>query len=158
MVPLLSVAALAGGGLTPVMVPEAGAVTARAPNCGGYAAVPGQERALLQRVRSVRVRAGLPSLRGDRGLRRHARAHSARSAEGAILSHTLPLPYQGIRKTGQNMARARDARAAIALMLQSATHRQVMLDPGFRRVGIGAAVDCHGVVTYTLNLTSARRG
>lgn len=153
--PLLSTAALACG-LTIVTPPDAGAVAARGASCGKPATAPGEERALLGRVRHARSRAGLPSLRGDKGLRRLARAHSARAARGAILSHTLPLPFQGIRRTGQNLARARDARTALALMLQSHTHRHVMLDPAFRRVGVGAVADCQGIVTYTLNFVSDR--
>jgi uncharacterized protein YkwD len=154
--PLLCAAVLAAG-LTLVRPPDPAGAAAPAASCSRGVAVPSEETALLRGVRRLRAQAGLPSLRGDKGLQRLARAHSVVATRGSYLAHTLPLPFQGVQKTGQNMARAGDAGTALALMLSSPPHRQVMFDPGFSRAGVGAAVDCRGVVTYTLNVTAARR-
>lgn len=152
---LLSAAACAAAAAI-VPASPAAAIPVEAPSCARAIVVPGQERALLKRVRHVRRATERPKLRGHRALRRVARVHSARLARGAHLVHTVRLPFERVRPAGQNLARARNAKAALRLMLRSPSHRRVLLDHHYRYIGIGAMVDCRGMVTYTLNFIARR--
>lgn len=152
---LLSAVALAAGAAFAPASPAA-AIPLHAPSCDRAMAVPSQERALMRRILHVRRGADRPRLRGHRVLSHVARVHSARLAHGGHLVHTVRLPFQGARRAGQNLARARNAKVALRLMLRSPSHRRVLLDRGYRYIGIGAMVDCRGMVTYTLNLVSPR--
>ena len=98
---------------------------------------------------------GLPALRLNARLSRAARAHSRDMVRGRYFSHTTPegLSFADrIRGTGylrasrqwlvgENLAwgwRGRDsARRIVRAWMHSPPHREVMLNPSFREVGIG---------------------
>ena len=113
-----------------------------------------QERALRREVRRVRAVRAKSRLRANRLLTRAARRHSHRLVARGIFEHSARLPYGHTRAGGQNLARAWNARQALRLMMNSPTHRRTLLDGRWRTIGIGAARDCRGMVTFTVNLAA----
>jgi uncharacterized protein YkwD len=102
------------------------------------------EASLLQTMNAVRTSHGLAPLRVDIRLLRAARGHSADMlhrqyfAHGSVAGRVLA---QGARGPvfGEDLAwgTAVTAQWVVDQWLASPRHREVMLRPGFRRVGIG---------------------
>lgn len=107
------------------------------------------EQALLDEVNRVRAAHGLAPLRVDPTLRRAARAHSddmlrrGYFSHGAFADRLLRFGARGPR-LGENLAwgagTAAGARSMVQRWLASPPHRANLLRPGFRRIGVGAAV------------------
>ena len=107
------------------------------------------EQAILAEVNRVRSEHGLPALRQDGRLVRAARSHTLgmlrtkRFAHGDIASR---LKRFGIRggTVGENLAWGAgtyaSAQSIVRMWLGSPSHRANLLRPGFRRIGLGAAV------------------
>ena len=127
------------------------------PVCRGWRPARAQERALLSKVRRTRAARHRAGVATNRRLQRAARRHSVRLAARGTFEHSVRLPYSGLRAGAQNLARARSAGHALRLMLRSAPHRRTLLDRRWRLVGVGAAADCSGLVTYTLNFVEGAR-
>jgi uncharacterized protein YkwD len=107
------------------------------------------EQALLAEVNRVRAEHGLRALRKDGRLIRAARAHTLRMLRSNRFAHgdiTVRLRRYGVRRgrVGENLAWGAGTyatpRAIVRMWLSSPTHRANLLRPGFRRIGLGAAV------------------
>lgn len=106
------------------------------------------EARMLELLNEDRVDQGLPPLRPDPELQQVARAHSRDMLERGYFAHVNPdnedpfdrMRDAGVRfsKAGENLALAPNARIAQDGLMESPGHRRNILDPGFRRVGIGA--------------------
>ena len=110
---------------------------------------------LVERVNSVRVAHGLVPLRQSAALERAAVAHSQEMLKHGVFGHESPdgtsfaqrirryYPASGFTswRAAENLlsssAPLRPGRA-VGSWLASPTHRQVLLDPQLREVGIGA--------------------
>jgi len=113
-----------------------------------------QERALVRQIRRMRAARNKVRLRANGRLARAARRHSHRLVRRGIFEHSARMPYGRTRAAGQNLARAWSARQALRLMMHSPTHRRTLLDGRWRAIGVGAALDCSGMVTFTVNLAA----
>lgn len=109
----------------------------------------GQEQRLLQAINQARAAHGAPPLRIGARLQRAARAHSRAMARSGSFTHGdwyRRLRRYGVRARmlGETLAwgvGAEGSAAAIVRMwLDSPPHRETMLHPGFRRIGVGVAV------------------
>ena len=113
------------------------------------AALTPSEQALLRAVNATRASRSLPALRPDATLTRAARAQSRTLLAQDVLAHgdfAARLHSFGAtyRLLGENLAwasaGAAQARAIVGMWLKSAPHRENLLRPSFRRVGVGTAV------------------
>jgi uncharacterized protein YkwD len=107
------------------------------------------EQALLPAVNDARTQRGLAPLDVDAALVRAARSHSRTLLERDILTHgdfASRLRRFGARGAllAENLAWATatgpyaHARAIVRAWLRSPGHRENLLNPGFRRIGLGA--------------------
>lgn len=109
---------------------------------------------LLQLLTGERQQAGVePPLEQDPNLTELARRHSEAMRDQGFFGHVDPqrggleqrLRTAGIdfRRAAENLAQVTNGSApaatAHAALMTSAQHRENILDPGFRRVGIGVA-------------------
>ena len=113
------------------------------------AALTPSEQALLRAVNATRASRSLPALRPDTTLTRAARAQSRTLLAQDVLAHgdfAARLRSFGAtyRLLGENLAwasaGAARARAIVGMWLKSAPHRENLLRPSFRRIGVGTAV------------------
>lgn len=124
---------------------------------------------MVAELNRMRARHGLPSLRGDRRMARTARAHSRTMVRVRALFHgawsARVARAAGTQRIGEVLARVgrarpvREARSAIRAWLRSPSHRAVLLDPSFRRVGVGRAVtrvQGHPSAIYTVDWAARR--
>ena len=107
------------------------------------------EQSLLLAVNDARAEAGLQPLGLDAALTRAARAHSHALLARDVLEHgdfAGRLRSFGARgpMLGENLAWGAGAysraRAIVRACLGSPGHRENLLRPGFRRIGLGAVV------------------
>ncbi len=115
---------------------------------GRLAVDPDAEVGMLNLVNQERARAGLPPLVMDETLRQVARQHSREMFELGYFGHDSPvtgsptdrLLRAGVRfrVAGENLAYAPNVRLAHEGLMNSPGHRANILNPQFRRVGIGA--------------------
>ena len=109
---------------------------------------PEAEVEMLNLLNQERARAGLPPLVMDETLRQVARQHSREMFELGYFGHDSPvtgspadrLLRAGVRfrVAGENLAYAPNVRLAHEGLMNSPEHRANILNPQFRRVGIGA--------------------
>ena len=107
---------------------------------------------MLQLLNQARRNHGLPVFRLNVELSKSAWAHSKRMAERNRLFHTTNL-YEAVRAWspstwGENVGVARWLKRVHKLWMQSGGHRINILNPRFRRVGIGV-VKARGRVWVT---------
>lgn len=105
------------------------------------------EEELLELVNGERARRGLPMLRMDDRLRVAARAHSADMLIRGYFSHTSldgRSPFDRMRSAGaefatagENLAFAPTVKMVHRGLMSSPGHRANILNPQYRRVGIG---------------------
>jgi uncharacterized protein YkwD len=133
------------------LVPAAGAhacAHARAARAAPAAAA----RSLACLLNAERARHGLAAVHGNRRLRRAAHGHAADMLRRGYFSHYSPegsTPEARIRRTGylrgarswavgEALAQGRlSPRGILRLLLNSPPHRAILLDPGFRDLGLG---------------------
>jgi len=126
--------------------------------------------AMLRELNRVRARHRLPKVRVDGRMSREAHAHSRDMARGRYFAHG---PWSGrvARAAGRahrvgevlgwltHASPRREASQIVHAWLRSPTHRHVLLDGGFRRIGIGrvtgAFASTHAAI-YTVDFASAR--
>jgi uncharacterized protein YkwD len=106
------------------------------------------ESALLELANHRRQQAGMPPLRMDEGLTAAARAHARLMVEKQQLSHQFDgerslmprLRDSGLRLSwaGENVAYNASAEKAFEALMQSAPHRQNLLDSDFNVAGFAA--------------------
>jgi len=115
------------------------------------------EESMLNLVNQERAKAGVGNVTGDAGITAAARAHSKDMFLRRYFSHINPegqsagdrLEKAGIAFTvaGENIAYAPDLATAHTGLMNSPGHRQNILDPAFRRVGIGImSTDTWGIM------------
>jgi uncharacterized protein YkwD len=122
---------------------------------------PEAENTMLALINQERTQRGLPALRMDEQLRAVARRHSRDMLRRGYFGHLSPegvAPFErmtaaGVHYTaaGENLALAPTVEIAHAGLMQSPGHRANILQPRFRRVGIGAlAAPPYGIM-FTQN-------
>jgi uncharacterized protein YkwD len=107
------------------------------------------ERTLLAAINAARAAAGVAPLRATDTLTTAATWQSQVLARAGVLEHTSPdgstladrLTRVGWRGTaaGEDLAVAPTAASAVAMWMQSPGHRENLLRPAFRIVGLGLA-------------------
>ena len=107
---------------------------------------------MLQLLNQTRRNHGIPAFRLNLELSKHAWRHSKRMAERNSLFHTANL-YERVRAWspscwGENVGVARWLKRIRTLWMQSGGHRDNILNPRFRRIGIGV-VRARGVLWVT---------
>jgi uncharacterized protein YkwD len=101
------------------------------------------ETAILKAMNAARAQHGLPALRVNRALARAADAHSAAMLRSGAFTHgsvnARLRRYTRARSVGETLAWLTrcDSRKIVAMWLQSAAHRKIMLAPRFHAVGVG---------------------
>lgn len=144
----LALAVSARAGANDTTAPE------RLASVGLMTPTPG-EIAVVRVMNSVRATNGVPPLRIGRALSRAARAHSLDMARRGYFDHgpfVQRLRRFGVRAPyiGENLASGTEplpAAAIVRMWLASPSHRQIMLDRGFRLVGVGFAGGSTRLVT-----------
>lgn len=156
-------------GLTAAPVVPAVAAAAPRAGKGGQAAL---QRAVVRSVNSARARRRLPPVRFERRLARAASAHSAdqlrhgrpshQSGNGTSFDRRLRR-YSSARRKGETIAwlpgQANSARKIVRMWLASPSHRRVLTDRGFRRIGVGtrsAVVGGRTTTAVTADFATAR--
>jgi uncharacterized protein YkwD len=115
------------------------------------------EEEMLRIVNEERTSRGLKPLVMSDSLRRVARLHSIDMFQKGYFAHDSPdgtTPFQRMRgggveyyEAGENIALAPTIRIAHSGLMKSPGHRANILNPAFRRVGIGAARGApHGIM------------
>ncbi len=107
------------------------------------------ERSLLAAINSARAAAGVAPLRASAELTSAATWQSQELARAGVLDHTSPdgstltgrLARAGWHGSaaGEDLAVAVSAASAVSMWLQSPAHRENLLRPTFRSVGVGLA-------------------
>jgi uncharacterized protein YkwD len=127
----------------------------RAPT-GASLAPSAQELAILRAVNGVRARNGRRPLGLGPALHRAARSHSVDMARRGYFDHgafAQRLRSFGVRARmlGENIAYATEpgfnASVVLQMWMTSPPHRSVLLDPSFRRIGVGVAGGTARLVT-----------
>jgi uncharacterized protein YkwD len=116
------------------------------------AAEPSRRVRMLQLLNQVRRNYGMPVFRLNYKLSSFAWQHSKRMAERNRLFHTTNL-YEAVRAWspstwGENVGAAGLLKRVRRLWMQSGGHRDNILNPRFRRVGIGV-VKARGLLWVT---------
>lgn len=115
------------------------------------------EYRMLELVNGERAKVGAPPVKMDAKIVAVARAHSRDMFERRYFSHYSPegedaadrMEKGGVSFTlaGENLAYAPDVETAHRGLVESAGHNRNILDPQFRRVGIGViATDSFGIM------------
>jgi uncharacterized protein YkwD len=107
------------------------------------------ERAMLELVNQERTSRGLPPLQPDPTLQAAARGHAVdmwrqgyfahRGADGRTPAQRMQAAGATFGTAGENLALAPNVETAHRGLMESPGHRANILNPGFRRVGIGVA-------------------
>jgi uncharacterized protein YkwD len=107
------------------------------------------ERTLLTAINSARAAAGVAPLRATGSLTSAAAWQSQALARAGYLDHTSPDGSTLIDRltrsrwhgttAGEDLAVAESPTVAVAMWMQSPGHRQNLLSPSFRTVGLGLA-------------------
>lgn len=126
--------------------------------------------AVVAELNRIRARSGLPAVRHDRRMSRTASVHSRHMVRTGALVHGA-WTGRVARAAGSSGAVGevlgwlrrgsppREARGIVRGWLNSPPHRHVLLDPRFRRVGIGRAAGRFGgtkAAVYTVDWATAR--
>lgn len=164
------VSLLIASGLTATPIVPTVAVAAPRDDRGGHGAL---QRAVVRSVNSARARHGLPPVRLHSRLTRASSAHSAdqlrtgrashESADGTPFRQRLRR-YTRARRSGETIiwltaGQPVAARRIVRMWLASRAHRRVLMDPRFRRIGVGArsgTVRGHATIVVTADFASAR--
>lgn len=138
------------------------AASAQAATAGGDS---GFTRAMLRELNRVRAGSHLPAVREDRRMDRGALGHSRDMARRGYFAHgswtgRVMAAAGSARSVGEvigwrvQSSAASEASNMVREWLGSPPHRQVLLDGGFTRVGIGratAAAGGHATALYTVD-------
>ena len=125
------------------------------------------EIGVLRSVNRARGRHGLPRLRLSRRISYIAGMHAADMARNRFISHSSSngTPFnvririvENARTVGENLAAMRGrttGRRVVRAWLRSPAHRAQVLDPRYRRIGVGRATGS-GTVFVTADFASRR--
>lgn len=94
------------------------------------------ERRMSQFIRRARVARDLPDPTHGTRLHRFARAEVKRMMACRCVKHAQPPLW--CRQWGQVIGIGSDARTIFRAFMDSSVHRRALLDPSFRRLGVGA--------------------
>ncbi len=118
----------------------------------------GAATALYRDLNRARRRHGLGALALDRRLDRAAIVHVADMARRNYFAHESPegnSPFDRLRQAGcdyryagENIAMAPDERIADWALFRSPPHRENILSPNYRRVGIAVSVTAAGELLF----------
>lgn len=162
---LLSALVLPGGVAAPAL-----AAPAAGPTASAAAAKARYGPAVLAELNRIRARADLPQVVSDRRLSRTAAAHSRDMARNGYFAHgawgsrvakasgSAAAVGEVLGWLGRTTPRS-EAERVVRGWLDSPAHRAVLLDGGFRRVGIGRArgpLNGIDAAIYTVDWASAR--
>ena len=143
----MMVVALVGG----CSLPFVDAVAATGPLLRGHRTCPvGDLDAVVARVNQIRWRAGLRGVGDDEHLARYASTRSAAMAAARVLSHSgwdRGLRSAGFAEgaIGENVAyNYETASDVVEAWMRSPAHRANILEPLFRRIGVGCVIDERG--------------
>lgn len=106
------------------------------------------EAAVVRALNRVRLRQGLPRLRVDPRLDRAADLHTRQMLSGGYFAHGAfasrlhrfvrsRAVAETLAMVSRGTCRHRRVRRVVAMWVQSAPHRAIVLSPTYRRVGIG---------------------
>ncbi|MHB0977482.1 MAG: CAP domain-containing protein [Candidatus Aquicultorales bacterium] len=105
------------------------------------------EARMLEKVNDVRLAAGLEALEVDERIRRVAREHSEEMFRLGYFAHDSPAkgtPFDRMSEAGidyfvagENIAYAQNVDLAHEGLMNSKSHRENILTPDYRKVGIG---------------------
>lgn len=133
-----------------------------------------QERKIVRLINGIRADHGMAALRRSRRLNHAANRHSWNMIVADFFSHTSRngtstasrvRRYRHATRVGEVLAYvSRDQRRGAAwrvvqMWMASPGHRAVLLDPGFRRIGVarqGGRLGSQPALVYTADLTSRR--
>jgi uncharacterized protein YkwD len=150
------------------------ALSAPAPAAAAGARLDRAERALLHEINTVRHASGLHALRRSRRLQRSADYHCWDMLNANFFAHASSngtsferrvKRYTRKRRIGENLAYvpSQDARQGAARIVQmwlnSPAHRDALLSPTFRRIGLARRIGKWGdfrVAVYTADFASKR--
>lgn len=153
--------------LAAVMRPEAA-------DAAGSARMDRSERRVITLINGIRRRSGLPRVRRSRALMRSADYHSwdmlranffAHSSANGMSMQQRIRRYKPAARIGENLAwvpRRRgqsSARVVVNMWMNSPSHRAVILNRVFRRIGIGRRKGTLGstrATVYTADFASRR--
>jgi hypothetical protein len=112
------------------------------------ASASGEASRLLQLINSARAQSGIGPVAFDGTLASIAQSHARRmAAEGRIYHNpSYPGSAGAWEAWGENVGTAPDVDAAHRAFMASSTHRRVLLNPAFTRVGIGVAYWSQGIM------------
>lgn len=143
-----------------------------APAHAGSAKQDRVERSVLKQVNAIRAQHGLRQLRRSRALARAADVKAREVTQTQVLSHDSPdgtpmhsrvRKYVKAKSVGETIgyvpAGSRQATAIVNAWMASPSHRQALLSPQFRRVGVGRRNGSMGssrVTVVALDLASSR--
>lgn len=112
-----------------------------------------EEKDVFERTNQERAKAGKPPLKASRELSRAARSHAQNMARKETLSHTLDdktfdqrieaAGYQFTR-AGENISNAPTAADSLDAWMHSPGHRENILNPDYREIGIGQGISPTG--------------
>ena len=130
------------------------AITPPSFNTTGTAPSP-REVAIIRAMNAVRASSGVGPLRFGRALTRAARSHSVDMARRGYFDHgpfVQRLRRFGVHAPyiGENLASGTSPlgpAAIVQMWIASPPHRQNLLDPAFRRIGVGVAGGSTKLVT-----------
>ena len=108
------------------------------------------ERAIVREINTIRARAGLSRVTTTRRLHRLARHHTldmlrrdsfSHDGDGTTFSQRIRarVHYRKVGETLAMMPRRTSARRIVAAWMHSPSHRAVLLDPAYRRIGVSGA-------------------
>ena len=129
------------------VAPVAALILVAAPQAAGHSALTPSESALLAVMNEARAANHVPPLHADTRLERAARAHSSAMLRSGSFSHgAVGTRIRGVGvkapRVGENLAwgvgQMARARSIVRMWLASPAHRQNLLDPRFKLVGVGA--------------------
>lgn len=106
-----------------------------------------EEAAVVTATNRERAAKGLPPLIIDKALGLAAADHSADMQQEGFFDHESPIEGKrtpadraknfGTMAAGENIAQARSGEAAVEMWMDSDGHRRNILDPYYRRIGVG---------------------
>ena len=125
---------------------------------------PEDEDGMLVLVNKERTSRGLPALEMDDALQKVARAHSLDMFQRGYFAHYTPegldpfdrMKAAGItyQSAGENLAMAPSLQLAHTGLMNSPGHRRNILDPSYRKIGIGAYKDPRYGIMFSQEFTN----
>jgi uncharacterized protein YkwD len=136
-----------------------------------HAAVAGRlDSAIVRQINTIRARAGLSRVVATLRLKRLARHHTldmlrrdsfSHDGDGTTFSQRIKarVHYRKVGETLASMPRGASARRIVRAWMQSPPHREVILDPAYRRIGVsgkGGAMGAHHAFLVTADFATWR--